>query len=99
MKVTSEHEPSCGLAYLHVTPAPYLYGLMPPPLVIAAWAVRRKGVSRSMGMGNRMVELFSEATSVKVCKNRSCSAWGCSLDDPCRPCPSRARKVQLQERC
>jgi len=36
-----------------------------------------KGAMRSMGTGKIVVEFFSEATSVNVCKNRSCSAVGC----------------------
>ena len=31
----------------------------------------KNGLNRSRGIGNTIVELFSEATSVKVCKKRS----------------------------
>ncbi len=35
-----------------------------------------KGEKRSIGIGNRVVELFSTATSVTVCRKRSCMATG-----------------------
>jgi len=37
----------------------------------------RNGAIRSIGSGKMVVELFSDATSVRVCKKRSCNAIGC----------------------
>jgi hypothetical protein len=36
----------------------------------------RNGVKRSIGTGNIVVEFFSVAISVRVCRNLSCTATG-----------------------
>jgi hypothetical protein len=37
----------------------------------------KNGFTKSMGKGNRIVEFFSTATSVNVCKYLSCKEEGC----------------------
>ena len=57
---------ACGLGDLAPLYRPYGF-----------FAPLRNGAIRSIGSGKMVVELFSEAISVSVCKKRSCSAIGC----------------------